>query len=75
MFINIMPESSLLLIVPPIVTASFAYLIAKKKNIISERMNRAKIDSESQSQALDIVKGVMVDMRNELHRENGYSWE
>lgn len=69
MFINIMPESSLLLIVPPIVTASFAYLIAKKKNIISERINRAKIDSESQSQALDIVRGVIVDMRNELHRE------
>lgn len=56
-------------IVPPILTAAFAYLIARKRNIVSERISKAKIDSEIQTQALTIVRGVMTDMRDELRRE------
>ena len=61
--------SAILLIVPPIVTAAFAYMVARKKNVVTERMGRAKIDSEIQTQALTIVRGVMNDMRDEFRRE------
>jgi hypothetical protein len=61
--------SAIILIVPPILSAAFAYLVARKKNIVTERLNRAKIDSEIQTQALTIVHGVMNDMRDELKRE------
>lgn len=56
-------------IVPPVITAIFAYLIARKKNIISEKMNKAKVDAEIHNQAFTIVRGVMNDMRDELRRE------
>ena len=56
-------------IIPPILTAIFAYLIAWKRNIISEKMDKAKLDADIQSQALTIVKSVMNDMREELRRE------
>ncbi len=61
--------SAIILIVPPILSAGFAYLVARKKNIVTERLNRAKIDSEIQTQALTIVRGVMNDMRDEFKRE------
>lgn len=56
-------------IVPPVVTAVFAYLVARKKNIVTERINRAKVDSDVQAQALNLVRGVMNDMREDFHRE------
>ncbi len=59
----------LITILPPILTAVFAYLIARKRNIVSERVNRAKIDADVQTQALQIVRGVMTDMREEFKRE------
>lgn len=61
--------NAILLIIPPIFTAIFAYLIARKKNIITERISKAKIDSEIQTQALSIVEKVMGEMRTELRRE------
>ena len=65
-----MIESSIIItIVPPIVTGIFAYLIARKKNSLSEKINKAKIDAEIQNQALTIVRGVMNDMRDEFKRE------
>lgn len=63
--------SIIITIVPPIVTGVFAYMIARKKNTISERINKAKVDAEIQNQALTIVRGVMNDMREEFHREIG----
>jgi chromosome segregation ATPase len=60
-----MDTSIIITIVPPILTAIFAYLIARKRNLLS----RAKLDADIQSQALIIVKGVMADMREELKRE------
>lgn len=59
----------LITILPPILTAVFAYLIARKRNTVSERINRAKIDADVQTQALQIVRGVMNDMREEFKRE------
>jgi len=59
----------LITIIPPVLTAVFAYLIARKKNVITERMNRAKVDADVQSQALNIVRGVITDMRDEFKRE------
>lgn len=66
---NMMDINAILLIIPPILTAVFAYLIARKKNIITERISKAKIDSEIQTQALSIVEKVMGEMRAELRRE------
>lgn len=59
----------LLTILPPVLTAVFAYLIARKRNIISEKINRAKVEADVQTQALTIVRGVMNDMRDEFRRE------
>ncbi len=56
-------------IIPPILTAIFAYLVAWKRNIISEKMDKAKLDADIQTQALTIVKSVMNDMREELRHE------
>lgn len=56
-------------VVPPILTAVFAYLIARKRNIITERMGRAKVDADIQAQALNIVRGVMNDMRDDFQKE------
>ena len=61
--------SIIITIVPPIVTGVFAYLIARKKNTLSEKIGKAKIDAEIQNQALTIVRGVMNDMRDEFKRE------
>lgn len=61
--------SILVTIIPPIVTGVFAYLIARKKNAITEKLNKAKVDAEIQTQALTIVRGVMNDMRDEFKRE------
>lgn len=59
----------LITILPPILAAVFAYLIARKRNAASERVNRAKIEADVQTQALQIVRGVMNDMRDEFKRE------
>lgn len=61
--------NAIILIIPPILTAAFAYLVARKKNLITERVSKAKINSEIQTQALTIVENVMHDMRVELRRE------
>lgn len=61
--------NAIILIIPPIITAAFAYLIARKKNLITERISKAKIDSEINIQALTIVEKVTGDMRLELRRE------
>lgn len=61
--------SIIVTIVPPVVTAVFAYLVARKKNLVMERINRAKVDADVQTQALNLVRGVMNDMRDDFHRE------
>jgi len=55
--------TALITILPPIATAFFAYLVARKRNLVSERLNKAKINADIQTQALTIVQGVMNDMR------------
>lgn len=59
----------LVTIVPPVVTAAFAYLVARKKNLVTEKINRSKVDADVQTQALNLVRGVMNDMRDDFHRE------
>lgn len=61
--------SIIITIIPPIATGVFAYLIARKKNVIMERLNKAKLDAEIQTQALTIVSSVMNSMRDEFRRE------
>jgi peptidoglycan hydrolase CwlO-like protein len=61
--------SALITILPPLVSAFFAYLVARKRNTISERVNKAKINADIQSQALTIVQGVMNDMKEEFKKE------
>jgi flagellar motility protein MotE (MotC chaperone) len=62
-------SGALISILPPVLAAVFAYLVARKKNLISEKISSSKIDSEIQSQALVIVRSVMADMRDELRVE------
>jgi chromosome segregation ATPase len=61
--------NAIIIIIPPILTAAFAYLVARKKNIITERIGKAKIEFEVQVQALSIVEKVMAEVRIELRRE------
>jgi len=61
--------NAIILIIPPILTAAFAYLVARKKNIINERIGKAKIDAEIQSQAFSIVEKVMSEMKIDFRRE------
>ena len=61
--------SVIITIVPPIVTGIFAYMVARKKNIVAERISRAKVDADVQTQALTIVRQVMNDMREDFQRE------
>ena len=69
LLIHMVDINAIILIIPPILTAAFAYLVARKKNIITERISKAKIDSEIQGQSLTIVEKVVGDMRIELRRE------
>jgi chromosome segregation ATPase len=66
---DMIDSSIIITIVPPIITAIFAYLIARKKNVIAEKINKSKVDAEIHNQAFTIVRGVMNDMREELRRE------
>lgn len=65
-----MDLSVLIAIVPPIITALFAYLIARKRNILTEKINRAKMDADAQVQALTIVRGIINDLRGEWQESN-----
>lgn len=56
-------------VLPPILTAVLVYLVARKRNIITERMGHAKVDADIQAQALSIVRGVMNDMRDDFQKE------
>lgn len=56
-------------LVPPIVTGLVAYFVARRKHLSVEKINKAELDAQSQSQALNIVKNVMNDMRDEFRRE------
>jgi len=59
----------ILTVVPPLLTAIFAYMLARKRSVIAERMGRAKVDADIQAQALTIVRGVMNDMRDDFQKE------
>lgn len=61
--------NSILLIIPPLASAMFAYLIARKKNLLDDNLSRSKMGAEIQSQALKIVQETMIEMRTELKRE------
>jgi peptidoglycan hydrolase CwlO-like protein len=61
--------NAIITITPPILTAIFAYLLARKKNALNVKMNKAKIDAEIQGQALSLVRSVMNDMRDEFRKE------
>lgn len=64
-----MDSNLILTIVPTALSAGFAFLIAKRRNLVSERINKAKIDSEIQSQALKLVETVVNDMRTDFRNE------
>lgn len=56
-------------IIPSIIASVLTYFISKRKQIASEKIYRAKLESEIQSQSLTIVKSAMDAMRTELHQE------
>jgi hypothetical protein len=61
--------NALIVIAPPVVTAIFAYLIARRRNIAAEQTARSKADAHVQMQALSIVRKVMDDMRDDFHAQ------
>jgi predicted RNase H-like nuclease (RuvC/YqgF family) len=65
-----MIDSSILItIIPPVFAAIIAYAIAKIKTTAHERIQRAKIEAEVNHKAMEMVKGVVDDMRVELKAE------
>lgn len=59
----------LITIVPPIFAAIIAYAIARIKSGAGERIQRAKIDAEVDTRAMDMVKSIMEEMKSELKSE------
>jgi chromosome segregation ATPase len=64
-----MDLSLIITIVPPFLTAATAYLIARRKYAISQKISAAKFESDAQNQALIIVREVMHDMREDFRKE------
>lgn len=65
--------SVLITIIPPMFAALLAYFLARKRNLTQEKVQKAKIDAEIQTKALEIVSSVVADVRRELEslkREN-----
>lgn len=59
----------LITIIPPIFAAIIAYAIARIKSNANERIQKAKIDAEVDTRAMDMVKGIMEEMKTELKAE------
>lgn len=55
--------------IPTAITGVFAYMLGRRKNIMAEKIAKSKTDAEIQGKALDIVKGVIQDMKDEFLRE------
>jgi hypothetical protein len=59
----------LITIVPPIFAALIAYGIARIKSNASVRIQKAKLESEVDGRAMEIVRSVMAEMKAELKAE------
>lgn len=59
----------LITIVPPIFAALIAYAIARIKSNANERIQQAKIEAEVDSKAMEMVRGIVDEMRVELKAE------
>ena len=67
--LGVVDTSVLITIVPPIFAAVIAYAIAKVKTEASIRIQKAKIEAEINHKAMEMVRGVVDDMRIELKAE------
>jgi len=56
-------------IAPPIFADLIAYAIARIKSNANERIQRAKIEAEVDGKAMEIVRGIVDEMRAELKAE------
>ncbi len=59
----------LITIVPPIFAALIAYAIARIKSNAHERIQKAKIEAEVDSRAMEMVRSIVDEMRTELKSE------
>lgn len=59
----------LITIVPPIFAALIAYAIARIKSNANERIQRAKIEAEVDSKAMEMVRSIVDEMKTELKAE------
>ena len=55
--------------IPTLITGGVAYMLGRRKNIMAEKIAKSKNEAEIQGKALDIVKGVIQDMKDEFLRE------
>jgi predicted RNase H-like nuclease (RuvC/YqgF family) len=56
-------------VIPPVFAAIIAYAIARIKSNAAERIQRAKIESDADGRAMNMVKSIVEDMRSELKAE------
>lgn len=59
----------LITIVPPVFAALIAYAIAHIKSGANERIQRAKIEAEVDSRAMELVRSIVEEMKLELKAE------
>ncbi len=59
----------LITIAPPIFAAIIAYAIARIKSNANERIQRAKIEAEVDSKAMEMVRSIVNEMKTELKAE------
>jgi chromosome segregation ATPase len=56
-------------IVPPVFAALIAYAIARIKSNANERIQKAKLEAEIDTRAMELVKSIVEEMRVELKAE------
>ena len=64
-----MIEQLILTAIPASVTGAIAFIVGKRKNASSERITKAKAEAYVQIKALDIVRGIIQDLKDEFLRE------
>ena len=57
--------------VPSLISGGIAYLIGQRKSKSAAQIAKSKFDAEIQTQALSIVKSVILDLKTEFLREIG----
>ena len=64
-----MIEQFIIAAIPTAITGVVAFIIGKRQNASTERVTKARAEADVQIKALDIVKGIIQDLKDEFLRE------